>query len=171
MGSLSILRHLGSGQLSSVKWNESIPTNVTAIYPLTRPLNSPGLDRHNIYLWLCILFGRHLTLSSAISNAHTTVLEPSGIPVTGTPSISLISNFINRWRTCYLFNNIDGVPVTGIPDGSRTVLVTFCKSSAVFMELINLPGRSKIFCVGNITTLSILDILIDILTNISIIFK
>ena len=62
---------------------------------------------------------------------HNTVLEPSGIPVTGTPSISLISNFINcrwalykwnRWRTCYLFNNIDGVPVAGIPDGSRIVI-------------------------------------------------
>ncbi len=71
-----------------------------------------------------------------------TVLEPSGIPVTGTPSISLISNFINRrwtlyiklistisahfpwnrWRTCYHVNNMDGIPVTGIPDGSRTDL-------------------------------------------------
>ncbi len=26
----------------------------------------------------------------------------------------------NSWRTCYLFNNIDGVPLTGISDGSRT---------------------------------------------------
>ena len=63
-------------------------------------------------------------------NQHniTTVLEPSGIPVTGTPSISFISYFIiYRWTLykksiieidgeprCYLFNKVDGVPVTGI---------------------------------------------------------
>ncbi len=28
---------------------------------------------------------------------------------------------INRWRTCYVFNKIDGVHVTGSLDGSRTV--------------------------------------------------
>ena len=81
-----------------------------------------------------------------------TVLDLPGESVTGTPSISLISNFIiyrwtmyvhwglkdtiwgpglkratisahfqwNRWRTCYLFNKIDGVPVTSSTDGSRT---------------------------------------------------
>ena len=52
-------------------------------------------------------------------------LEPHGEPVTGTPSISLISNFIvqwNRWRSCYLFNKMDRVPVTSSPCGSRTVL-------------------------------------------------
>ncbi len=41
---------------------------------------------------------------------HNTVLETTGVPVTGTPSISLEFNFIdgepsindvlNRWRTC-----------------------------------------------------------------------
>ncbi len=45
---------------------------------------------------------------------------------------------LHRWRTCYLFNNIDGVPVTGIPDGSRTdimyqmwtikIIVLYCTS-------------------------------------------
>ncbi len=39
-------------------------------------------------------------------------------------SISTISAHFqwNRWRTCYLLNKIDGVPVTGSPCGSRTVI-------------------------------------------------
>ncbi len=68
--------------------------------------------------------------------------------LTGTPSIYFISNYINcrwtlhfqlnRWRTCYLFNKIDGVPVTGIPDGSRTQswMIFFTTETACMQDIV-----------------------------------
>ncbi len=57
--------------------------------------------------------------------------ESKTSPVTGTPSISLISitslftggpsiKSLHKWSTCLLFNEIDGVSVTCSPAGSRT---------------------------------------------------
>ena len=73
---------------------------------------------------MCLGYGKHVM----------TVLDPSGgEPVTGTPSISLISNFtiIFKWpnltyiRVCQQstqgVKKIDGIPVTGSPDGCSTV--------------------------------------------------
>ena len=84
-----------------------------------------------------------------------TVLEPSGIPITGTPSISFITCTLwglivcyiqkttisahfqwSKWRTCYLFNKTDGVPVTGIPDGSRTVICDHLPLPCISRELL-----------------------------------
>ena len=64
---------------------------------------------------------------SDLFRSHITVLEPTGIPVIGTPSISLeyiyllstggpsISHrrYIHRWRSIYQQVIIDGEPVTG----------------------------------------------------------
>ncbi len=65
-----------------------------------------GLLRYGILITKIVTFLSHYkTFFLALDNKHQSVLEPSDIHVAGTPSISLISNFINcRWT---LYKKLD----------------------------------------------------------------
>ncbi len=83
-----------------------------------------------------------IKVRTACKSFILSVLEPSGIPVIGTPSTPFISNFINcRWTLYFVLSNLPHlsgqelmllnlchgamIPVTGIPDGSRTDFTAF----------------------------------------------
>ncbi len=80
----------------------------------------------------------------------------------------------NRRRTCNLFNKIDGVPVTGSPDGSRTVIGLFAfkchrclnafksRSSSLEMELLQVSRTIR----GSVTPVQASAPLSSLLTHL-----